>query len=372
VIDLARQLQSRHLTLADAAGRAGLSTERLAHIVEGSDASLAEMRGIARALRVSLSFLLDDPFTAEPLTVLLRQTLEQRSLGDADSFMPVVAAQLRDALEIARSMPSLGEWLNLFRDLTPSADTAETFAAIFRRGYAGLDDQAPFNHLPQVLEELRVHVLFGRAPKIEGVSAILEGHAFILLAPRSFLPRILFTLAHELGHLVARHDRRGQAFAQIDRTIGNAADAHQRRLDERFADAFASSVLLPRRGVLKVIDASRTRFQASGPLGDVEIAVVARFYGVSFEVAARRCEDLGLLPPQGARALYQRISDDYGNPERRADELGLPPRAPVVVAPSPSLLSEAARRVREGDLSAGRAAELLNVAVSTLYAANTG
>ena len=145
-----------------------------------------------------------------------------------------------------------------------------------------------------------------------------------------------------------------------------------RRADEKFADAFASCVLLPRHGVLRAMKAIRQEVKASGPLGDVEILWLSRFFNVSFEVAARRCEQLTLLPARGARALYQKLKDDFGNPERRADQLGLPQREEIEINPSPALLRAAAEKVRAGAMSIGRAAELLNVPVSALFVANAG
>jgi len=78
------------------------------------------------------------------------------------------------------------------------------------------------------------------------------------------------------------------------------------------------------------------------------------------------------LPARGARALYQKLTDDFGNPEKRAEQLGLPARENFEIDPSPVLLQAATQQVRAGSLSVGRAAELLNVPVSALVAANAG
>jgi Zn-dependent peptidase ImmA (M78 family) len=349
-----------------------MPVDRLSRIVEGEDASLAEMRKLSKALRIPLSTLVaeDQEEGQERVSVLLRQTLDQRE-HDTTSSMAIISEQLRDIFEVAAGIPTQNNWLDLFRDLQASVEQAENFAAIFRRAFAQLDDYDSFSFLSQTLEELGVLVAFGRDPQTEGVSAFAGGHAVILLAPRSFRPRMLFTLAHETGHLVARHGQRNEDFAFMDSEVGGGIGAG-RQNDERFADAFASSLLLPRSGVLRTLELVRQHFRATGPLGDVEILALSRIYNVSFEVAARRCEYLGLLPGRGARALYQRISDDFGNPERRAEELGLAPRGEIPMQTSPSLVAEAARLVRDGRLSAGRAAELVNVPVTMLFAANSG
>lgn len=372
MISLVEHLNNRHLSLLEVSRRTHLSVDRLSKIVEGEDASLAEMRKLSKALRIPLSTLVagDQDEGQERVSVLLRQTLDQRE-RDITSAMAIISEQLRDVFEIAEGIPAQNRWLDLFKGLDASEEQAESFAAIFRRAFAQLDDYEPFPFLSQTLEELGVLISFGRDPQTEGVSASAAGHAVILLAPRSFRPRLLFTLAHETGHLVARHGQRNENFACMDGEVGGEIGATHRN-EERFADAFASCLLLPRTGVLRTLELVRQHYKASGPLGDVEILSLSRIYNVSFEVAARRCEHLGLLPNHGARALYQRISDDFGNPERRADELGLAPRGEIPIQTSPSLVSEAARLVKEGNLSAGKAAEMINVPVTMLFAANSG
>ncbi|OJA22883.1 helix-turn-helix domain-containing protein [Burkholderia ubonensis] len=369
MLNIAEHLRSRQLTWETVAESAGISTARLHDVAGGADASLGEMRRIAKALRVPVSAVLEEA-SAEPIKLLFRQTIGQRT-ADLSSSVEILAAQIQDALSIARDLPPNTGWLDAFRGMHVSLGSAERFADLFRSTFAGLGDTEPFLTLPSVVESLNVHVLYARDASIEGVSAIVEGHAFIIVGARTFKPRTFFTIAHELGHLVAHHSRRDSGYVMLDgeRDIGSI-DHTPRRAEEQFADAFASSLVLPRHGVLQALSAIRKHFDASGPLGDVEILSLARFYGVSFEVAARRCEQLDLLPARGARALYQQLVDAFGNPERRADSLELAAREDFEIATSPSLLEAAGNRIRVGTLSLGRAAELLNVPASTLFAVN--
>lgn len=374
-MDIAQHIADRSLTVSDVARRANLPVSRVSEIVSGDEASLAEIRKISKAIRVPLSSIGRPESTEDQSTskLLLRQTIDQRARGMSSS-LSIIGDQLNDILSVARTLPSSLNWLELFRGLTPDLENAENFAAIFRRAFAQLDDQVPFLSLATTLEELGVFVCYGKDPKVEGVSAIVEGHALILLAPRTFKARMLFTLAHEVGHLVARHDLLKTDFARLDEEVGGdreTAGSDEHRNEERFADAFAASLLMPRKGFLKALEAVRTHYRAKGPLGDVEILTTAIFFGVSFEVAARRCEGLGLLEPRGARAMYQKISDEHGNPEKRARELGLREREEIPISTSPRLLEAAAKLVEREELSAGKAAELLNVPISYLFAANS-
>jgi Zn-dependent peptidase ImmA (M78 family) len=373
VTSLAEHLSSRKLTWDAAAKKTGLTVDRLRAVAAGEDASLSEMRRIASALKLPLSVLVDEA-PVEPIRLLFRQTIEQRTTA-LSSAVEVVSAQIQDVLALASEaeMPPNTGWLDLFRGMDMSLEAVEGLANLFRRAYASLDDAEPFMTLPKVLaNELGVFVLFGRDPTIEGVSAIVDGYALILVAARSFAPRTLFTLAHELGHLVARHDRRGEGYANLDVPRDVGGFRAPQKDEEKFADGFASALVLPRKGVLLALKEFRNQLGASGELGDIEIMALARFFGVSFEVAARRCEGLGLLPPRGARAMYQQLEAAHGNPERRAKELSLPDREAIDISTSPSLMDAAVKLVKAGRMSVGRAAEALNVPVSALFVANAG
>jgi Zn-dependent peptidase ImmA (M78 family) len=369
VISILDHLSSRHLTFEDAAKKAGIEPDRFRAVAAGTvDTTLGEMRRIAKVLRVPLSAIVGGK-DVEPIKVLFRQTLGQRA-EVASSSVEVIANQIRGALLLANRLPSDLGWLKRFRDTPDDTAHVEDIAQRFRADFGGLNDADPFTSLPQVVDELGVLVLMCQDTTVEGVSAVVEGRCVVLIGPRTFRPRMLFTLAHELGHIIAHHDRR-EGYAMLDSTVEFDRPIEMPvRADEQFADAFASALLLPRPGVLLSLKVIRQQLRASGPLGDVEILTLARFYGVGFEVAARRCEQLDLLPPRGARALYQQLEHAHGNPEKRAEELGLPRRQEIQVETSSVLIRAASAAVREGKLSIGRAAELLNVPLSVLYAAN--
>jgi Zn-dependent peptidase ImmA (M78 family)/transcriptional regulator with XRE-family HTH domain len=369
VTNIAAHLASKNLSLATAAEKAGMTTERFQQVAGGAKATLGEMRGIAKALQVPVSSLMERA-QAEPIKLLFRQTLEQRETVEVAAHLDVLSSQVRDVLLIARGRPSNLSWLDLFAGMEPNADAAASFADLFRRTFGGLDDLDPFPELAQVLGEMGVLLLFSRDPTIEGVSAIVDGYAVVIIGPRTFKPRMLFTVAHELGHLVAHHDKRAKGYAHLDKEVDWSRGPV--RAEEKFADAFASELLLPKHGVLSALKAVRAQLGiAQQPLGAAEVAWIAHIFHVSFEVAARRFEAFGLLPRSGARAFYQRLQDDFQNPEKFASSVGVPARQDLVIETTPALMQFAAAKVRAGELSLGKAAELLNVPVSALVVANS-
>jgi Zn-dependent peptidase ImmA (M78 family) len=369
VNSIAAHLASKNITVESAAEKAGMTPERFQQVASGAKASLGEMRGIAKALRVPMSSLVERS-PAEPIKMLFRQTLDQRQPLQAASHIEVLSSQVRDALAVAKGLPSNLAWLDLFDGMVARVDTAGTLAAMFRKTFGGLDDLEPFPELAQTLGEMGVLLLFSRDPTVEGVSAIVDGYAIVIIGPRTFKPRMLFTVAHELGHLIAHHDQRAAGYAHLDAEIDWSRGPV--REEEKFADAFASELLLPRHGVLSALKVVREQLGiAQKPLGAIEIAWISRIFHVSFEVAARRFEAFDLLPRSGARAFYQRLQDDFKNPEKFASSIGVPERQDLVIETSPALLRLAAAKVRVGELSLGKASELLNVPVSTLVAANS-
>jgi len=74
VTNIAAHLASRNLSVEKAAKKAGLTPERFEQVVGGAKASLGEMRGIAKALQVPVSSLMERS-PAEPIRMLFRQTL---------------------------------------------------------------------------------------------------------------------------------------------------------------------------------------------------------------------------------------------------------------------------------------------------------
>ncbi len=369
--NITAHMSSKNLTVEKAAKKAGMTPERFEQVASGAKATLGEMRGIAKALQIPLTSLLErGNETAEPIKMLFRQTLEQREAVEVASHVDLLSMQVRDALSIARGLPSNLSWLSLFNGMEPAPANASAFADLFRQKFGGIDDLEPFPDLAQALAAMGVLLLFSRDPTIEGVSAIVEGHAIVIIGPRTFKPRMLFTIAHELGHLVAHHDQRAQGYAHLDREADWSRSP--RRTEEKFADAFASALLLPKHGVLSALRVVREHLGISQqPLGAAEIAWIAHLFHVSFEVAARRFETFGLLPASGARAFYQRLQDDFKNPEKFAASVGVPARQELVIETTPALMQSAASKVRAGKLSLGKAAELLNVPISAIMVANS-
>jgi len=261
-------------------------------------------------------------------------------------------------------------WTSKFSRRDLSYEDAEANAETFRKLFLSDDQLSPIFGLADLATEaLGVFLFLVRTARFEGASAYVEGLPFVFLAER-FGPRMLFTLAHEIGHLIAHPDP-NQGFAVVDFQTEKRPQAAKSAI-EFYAHAFASCLLMPRQGI--GITLRKIREMEDKPnrqLGDLELLLLARIYGVSFYCAAKRCEDLDLLPRGGAASLDESLRREYGSPEKRAEAANLPPRPQIQFPRMPSpLLRAALNKVRSGEMSVGKASSILGLSIADLFATN--
>lgn len=366
---VAEALRGLKIGPKEIAEKASLSLQRVEQILDGGKAALSELRAISAGLRVPMHVLAQGrrPSESTSLEPLFRSV---RGAGvDLDVTLERIVTFVESALELLPARNEAPDWLKEF-DVGPATYAeADRLSKQFRTlAYQHPEDEPAFN-LPSVLGQLEgvvvSRLLYSR---YEGVSLIAGNYCFIFVSPR-FQGRMLFTLGHELGHVIAHHKSGGGAIFERAGEIGTFGERSRR---EAFVDAFASCLLLPDIGVGKALHAFRQHYGVeSQNVTDLEILAVARFYGVSFSVAAHRCEDLGLLPQGAAFAISATLKGQYGSPEKRAEALGLPPRHQVVLpAISAHLANSIARAIRSGDASIGWVTDRLGLSIGEVLGIN--
>lgn len=369
MLDLVEQLRRYKISLEQAAKKTGLPLGRLQEIAAGSEFSLHELRLLSKKLSIPISEFTVPPAKEPEIAVLFRNTPHRHDKRE-EQIVHRLSREVVDVLDIVNELPPNVAWIEQVRDASSDKD-ADSLAKSFRALFFNNDQVEPLTSLPLIVSEvLGVVLLVAPSLPADGASVRYRDRAFLFLAPRTFWPRMLFTLAHEIGHFVADHHQKGD-FAVFDSEAELKPWAKRRAGVEEFANSFASALLMPAQSVILALKLIREQHRVSGPLGDIEISYLARIFGVSFEVAGRRCEQLDLLPEFGARVLYDRICKEHKNPERRADEAGLLPRGELTFPPPKHLLNLVSRRIRAGDISIGRAAEVLHVSLSQLLSANS-
>lgn len=362
--NVAATLRALVLQSSEIASRTRLAPERVQAILDGAPVTAAELRALSRGLKLSMraftsagspsgSQELSARFRAPGVPASEREPTIDRLAGFVDAALKVLPARGR-----------LPDWLESFglRGAESYAEAERLAAELRDLIYPGQVD-SPAIDLPQrllSLEGLIVSQL--KNSKYEGASLAAGGYLFVFVSPR-FPARMLFTLGHELGHVVAHHSLQS-AHLDLASNIGSFKNRA-----EGFADAFSSAFLLPSQAVGGTLREVRRAIRAtSDEIGDVEILILARIHGVSFDVAARRCEDLDLIPPGGAASLAEYLRKNYQSPEKRADALNLPARNTVHFdAVSPILMRYVHESVARGLTSPSWIADRLSTSIESIY-----
>lgn len=362
--NVAATLRALSLGPSEIASRTRLAPERVKEILKGAPVTASELRALARGLKLSMRAFTStgSPATSSALGALFRAPGDAAS--EREPTLDRLAGFVDAALKILPVRKRLPDWLDRFGLRGPETyDEAERLAAELRAFIYPGETDSPAIDLPQrlrVLDGLIVSQL--KNSKYEGASVAAGGYLFVFVSPR-FRARMLFTLGHELGHVVAHHSLQS-AHLDLATSIGSF-----RNRAEGFADAFSSAFLLPAHAVGGSLQAIRQLIGAtSDEIGDIEILILARLYGVSFDVAARRCENLNLLPHGGAASLAQYIREHHQSPEKRAEALKLPPREQVhfdVV--SPILMKFVHESVAGGLTSPSWIADRLSTSIESIY-----
>jgi Zn-dependent peptidase ImmA (M78 family) len=369
---LLQLLRTRRMSPSDLGRLAEIAEPRIEEIVAGADASLGELRRISQVLKLSIADLVPSNPTGKSRQLLFRSAALQHQRPD-----PVVLDSISRKMDYSLSLVNGGGgrwtwWLTKFERNGGSYAEAERNAAVFRELFFENDQVSPVFSLPHVAAHRMNVILFTiRASGFDGASAFLGGVPFVFISER-FPPRMLFTLAHELGHLLSHHDL-SEDFAFLDKASPAESEFRSgRKVEEQYAHAFASCLLMPAAGVGIALKKIRELHHIKGgTLGDVEVLFLSRIYGVSFAAAAKRCEDLRLLPRGGAQSLDESLRKKYGSAEKRAESLSLPERHSVDFPPIPEqLLAAAIEKIRSGEISVGKAASVLGLSIADLFAAN--
>ena len=124
----------------------------------------------------------------------------------------------------------------------------------------------------------------------------------------SRLSREIFTLAHEIGHVIL-HLNEGNSFVDDYNTIT------EKNIDEKEQEAnyFAACLLMPSDELVKFIDLELQDFENTG-LSAMDIARIMSEFNVSFDMALNRLENLNIIDTKHKLLLdNQKVEKKVGN-----------------------------------------------------------
>ena len=187
-----------------------------------------------------------------------------------------------------------------------------------------------------------------------GLSVTDPEFSFILVNADQLRSRALFTLAHELGHVL---NLDGQ-------TVNIDTDMRARNDEERLANAFAAAFLMPEPEIRQTIE-------EHGRGADCLARMVLRF-GVSYETLVYRLHSLRIINAEGRdrlrrvrwASLIEHVDDDETARRLLAARGAKPGRRPPTL-----LTARCLHGALDGTVGAGALAQLLDVAVDDMIEA---
>jgi Zn-dependent peptidase ImmA (M78 family)/DNA-binding XRE family transcriptional regulator len=300
------------LQAQDLATRVGLDPTTISKIENGKRAiKAAELARIAEALNVSPLALLEDVPLLSKLPVAARRAGPsithkgheggyQRLLGLSELHVILAEAGIPTSPNLSGAPAILGlHWLGGAELLAGWAD---------RQLSVKVEGDQRLGALADAIENwLKIDVLFEPYPGDALSGAAITDRSFPLIFVNSDYPRTrcMFTLAHELGHILAGDV---DDTITLDRELSGSTDA------ERMANAFAASLLMPEVMIREEID---RRGRTVSTLVDLTYRL-----GVSYESLIYRLHNLRLVNAEGRDRLkairWQRLSSHLNDKELSA------------------------------------------------------
>jgi Zn-dependent peptidase ImmA (M78 family)/transcriptional regulator with XRE-family HTH domain len=312
-----RMREAVGLQAQDLAARVDLDPTAISKIENGRRAIKAvELARIADALKVSpLALLEDDPLLSNlPLAArragssITRGGAYQRLLSLSELHVVLAGAGLRTTPNLA-SVPDVTglPWLEAATRLATWANHALPVDRVGDQRLGALADA--------IESKLKIDALIEAHPDDALSGAAITDRSFPLIFVNSEFPRSrsLFTLAHELGHVLAGH---ADDPITLDRELSGSTDA------ERMVNAFAANYLMPEDEIYREI--------AERGLKLSTLAYLTYRLGVSYESLVYRLHNLRLINAEGRDKLksisWQQLSSHLNDPQLSAhlgpDQIG--------------------------------------------------
>jgi len=298
------------LRASDLADLVGMDATALSKIEnDRRNVKSTELADLAKALGVSpLALLADEPILSK-LSVAARRAGNGLTMGAAyDELMRLseLHVVLSDAgIHASPDLASVPDvrgqsWFDGAEALARWANTKLPITSDGDQRFASLADK-----IEEVLS-LDVFVQEFEGDALSG--AAITDRSFPLLFVNSThpRPRCLFTLAHELGHVLANHNGDG---ITLDRELSGSTE------DERMANAFAASFLMPSETI-------RSRIEEDGREPSTLVALTYEL-GVSFESLIYRLHNLRIINAEGRDQLmsvnWRQLALLLNNPSLRGN-----------------------------------------------------
>ncbi len=231
--------------------------------------SSSVLLAIADTLGVSTEFLLSS--TSVSLTVPLYRCKKSLRMKDQASVLAKAQAHIERYVELESllSMETAFKMPTCSKRVVSSIDDVEKVSSELRHEW-GLG-KGPIENLMEVLESngIKVAVVDAHAA-FDALFVQIDGGAPVVVVRRDLVgDRQRFSVAHELGHLMVKHQEGLNA--------------------EKVANRFAGALLVPAEAAVAELGVRRSRLDVR------ELCSLKRKYGMSISAWAYRAKDLGII-----------------------------------------------------------------------------
>jgi Zn-dependent peptidase ImmA (M78 family)/transcriptional regulator with XRE-family HTH domain len=330
------------LSIDDLAAKVSAPARAIREWVQGKSApSKTQFARLAVALGRPTAFFFrrEPPLSTQPTVHLRAPTGYARR--------PVTPHE-RQAIAQAQGLQNLMRWLLVRRGASPvpvngssTQDSPEDAASRFRdRLGVSVDSQRSWSDAAAALRAWRriaenagiivLQLELGRAG-IRGFTIANEFAPIVAVNSSFSVQARIFSLLHEVGHLLVSHN---------SACLGFARPTQQHDRDERWAERFAASFLLPELPVRNYLQSRH--FDMKEATGLAAVRALSSSFKVSARATALRLVDLNLAKPElyGQVAATWKVIDypegsgggGQPTPDRRLSQFGLRPTTLIIDA----------------------------------------
>lgn len=244
----------------------------------------------AEVLNCKVSDLLKDNSCKRVLNLNFRK---RKSLSDCrfESLKQIINNKVNNYLDVLELNEIKPKKIKKYK--VSSIQDAEKAAETFRKDHQ-INYMIPLGNLCAIIENLNISVIIinndsNQFDGFDGVSEIVNGFPFICISSDMNYYRQRFTLAHELGHLLLE--------------IGDQEN------EEKICDAFASSLLLPKRAL--IWECGEKRFGIT----DREYKIIREEYNASIKTIITALEKYNVITSNSAKMAFINYNKKYKNEE---------------------------------------------------------
>lgn len=299
-----RYMKLQNLSIPQLAEKSGLGTATLSNILNGKKASpnSSTLIKISTALGVSFPDLLAEIPKLKTLRFRTRSRLTAREIAEREQLEIDSAIWLKNYVELEE----LTETKLVFKfDKITAANPIDAAKEV--RKLCNKKNDEPIYDLISLIEEAGIKLYFNdfNFQKTFGLSVNKEdgGPAIIVNNSEAIsVERKLFTIAHELGHLI------------LHKSSFNGEVEEENNTEEKQADMFAGELLMPEEAFFKQWEAHR------GISWIDAVLQIKQYFGVSYQTVLYRLNDLmkdrfpsGYLHKEFARLYRLKYGHDLKN-----------------------------------------------------------